>query len=220
MQYVRVVMVAVVASIIARLLVHAPMVPSGASVDWFAPIRMLPFVETMALVLGAVVLGPVSRIPAGTLLIPLFVGAVLQINGLVEIELPGWLLVISYLILGWTIGLRFSRDVLGFAVRALPKMILSILLLIAFCGGLAFALVEIFHVDPLTAYLATSPGGVDSVAIIATSSDVDVGFVMAQQVARLMIVFIVGPTLSRFVADRINGRVANVSASVSPDDIS
>jgi hypothetical protein len=213
MQYVRVVMVAIIASIIARLLVHAPVAASAASAGWFAPIDMLSFVETLALILAAVVVGPVSRIPAGTLLIPLFVGAVLQINGLVEIELPGWLLVISYLALGWTIGLRFTREILGYTVRALPKMVVSILLLLAFCGGMAFLLVELFHVDPLTAYLATSPGGADSVAIIAASSNVDVGFVMAQQIARLMFVFIAGPALSRFVADRVTGKVANVSGN-------
>jgi uncharacterized protein len=203
MQYVRVVMVVIVASVIARLLVHTSMVTSVPSVVWFGPIHWLAFAETLLLILAGFFLAPVSRIPAGTLLIPMFVGAVLQINGLITIELPGLLLAASYLVLGWTIGLRFTRDVLLYALRALPKMMASILLLIAFCGGVAYALVKILHVDPLTAYLATSPGGVDSVAIIATSSNVDVGFVMAQQVARLMIVFIVGPTLSRFVSDRL-----------------
>src|SRR6266481_3929337 len=118
-----------------------------------------------------VMLGPVSRIPAGILLIPMVLGAVLQSNGLVEIELPSWLLAVSYLLLGWTIGLRFTREILVYAIRALPKMIVSILMLIAFCGGLAFALVEVFDIDPLTAYLATSPGGADSVAIIAASTN-------------------------------------------------
>jgi uncharacterized protein len=80
---------------------------------------------------------------------------------------------------------------------------------------LAFALVEIFHVDPLTAYLATSPGGADSVAIIAASSNVDVGFVMAQQIARFMLVLVVGPTLSRFVANRIANNVADISSKTS-----
>lgn len=217
MQYVRVVMVAIVASIIARLLIHAPMVAVATPAVWFAPIRALPFAETLGLVVAAVVLGPVSRIPAGMLLIPMFVGAVLQINGLMEIELPSWLLALSYLVLGWTIGLRFTREVLAYAVRALPKMMISIVMLIAFCGGLAFALVEVFHVDPLTAYLATSPGGADSVAIIAASSNVDVGFVMAQQVARLMLVFIVGPALSRFVSDRIARSVAISPTGLPPE---
>jgi membrane AbrB-like protein len=211
MQYVRVVMVAIVASIIARLWIHAPAVAAAAPAVWFAPIHTLPLMETLVLVVAAVVLGPVSRIPAGMLLIPMLVGAVLQIDGLIEIELPSWLLAASYLVLGWTIGLRFTREILMYAIRALPKMMVSILLLIAFCGGLAFALVEIFKIDPLTAYLATSPGGADSVAIIAASTNVDVGFVMAQQIARFMLVLIVGPALSRFVADQIARNVPNIS---------
>jgi hypothetical protein len=83
---------------------------------WFAPIHVLPFIETLVLVLAAVMLGPASRIPAGTLLIPMFVGAVLQSNGLVDIELPRWLLTASYFLLGWTIGLRFTRAILVYAV--------------------------------------------------------------------------------------------------------
>jgi uncharacterized protein len=158
MQYVRVVTVALIASMIARFWIHVPAGASAAPAAWFAPIHALAFIETLVLVSAGVILGPVSRIPAGTLLISMFAGAILQFNALVEIELPNWLLAVSYLALGWTIGLRFIREVLVYAIRALPKMIISILILIAFCGGLAFALVEIFHVDPLTAYLATSPG--------------------------------------------------------------
>jgi uncharacterized membrane protein AbrB (regulator of aidB expression) len=54
--------------------------------------------------------------------------------------------------------------------------------------------------DPLTAYLATSPGGADSVAIIAASSPVDVPFVMAMQVARFILVMLAGPFLAKRVA--------------------
>jgi len=141
----------------------------------------------------------------------MFVGAVLQSNGLVEIELPRWLLTASYFLLGWTIGLRFTREILVHAVRALPKMALMILILLTFCGGFAFILVEVFGIDPLTAYLATSPGGADSVAIIAASTNVDIGFVMAQQIARFMLVLVVGPILSRFVADRVAKNVPSTS---------
>jgi uncharacterized protein len=217
MQYVRVVMVAIVASIIARFWVHAPAVAAAAPAVWFAPIHPRPFLETLVLVLAGVILGPVSRIPAGILLIPMFLGAVLQSNGLVEIELPSWLLAVSYLIFGWTIGLRFTREILVYAIRALPKMIVSILMLIAFCGGLAFALVEVFDIDPLTAYLATSPGGADSVAIIAASTNVDVGFVMAQQIARFMLVLVIGPALSRLVADRIARNVQIFPTKLPPE---
>ena len=215
MQYVRIVIVAVIASVIARFWIHVPTAVAAEHAVWFPAIHGIPFAETLALVLASVMLGPVSRIPAGTLLIPMFAGAVLQANGLMTIELPAWLLAASYFLLGWTIGLRFTRTILVYAVRALPKMVISILILVAFCGGLAFTLVKFFGVDPLTAYLATSPGGADSVAIIAASSHVDIGFVMAQQIARFMVVLVVGPALSRFVADRITNDAAAISDKTS-----
>jgi len=68
------------------------------------------------------------------------------------------------------------------------------------CGGLAFALHEAAGTDPLTAFLATSPGGADAVAIIAASSPVDLPFVMATQVGRLLVVLLVGPSLARAIA--------------------
>ena len=88
---------------------------------------------------------------------------------------------------------------------------LSILVLMSFSGLLAFILVETVGIDPLTAYLATSPGGMDSIAIIAASSKVDVPFVMALQTARLLLVMAVGPSLARF--RRLKGHTAAISFS-------
>lgn len=77
-------------------------------------------------------------------------------KNLIQIDLPEWLLSIAYAFMGWRIGLGFTRTVLKHAVRALPKIIFSIILLIGFCGVLARLLVNYIHLDPLTAYLATS----------------------------------------------------------------
>jgi hypothetical protein len=89
----------------------------------------------------------------------------------------------------------------------LPVILASIFTLIALCGGLAFALHEAVGTDALTAYLATSPGGADAVAIIAASSRVDLPFVMAMQIGRLLVAVLVGPTLAR--ADRALGGQRN-----------
>lgn len=204
MQYLRIFMVALLASIIARFWVHAASAATVAPAVWFAPIDGLPFAETLALVLAGVVLGPMSRIPAGILLVPMFLSIALQASGLVEILLPRWLLAASFALIGWTIGLRFTRAILVYAFHLLPKIVLSILAMMLFCGGLAFGLVEFFGVDPLTAYLATSPGGIDAAVIIGASAKVDLGFVMALQVSRFLSVLIFGPAISRFAADRIS----------------
>jgi membrane AbrB-like protein len=123
-----------------------------------------------------------------------------RFSGLTQIELPPWLLAASYALIGWTIGLGFDRRILRHASRALPQIVFSIAALIAFCCAVAFVLVKTLSVDPLTAYLAASPGGMDSIAIIAASNKVNVSFVMALQTARFVVVMLVGPRLARLIA--------------------
>jgi membrane AbrB-like protein len=74
--------------------------------------------------------------------------------------------------------------------------------LIGLCALLSWLLARVAHVDALTAYLAMSPGGMDTVAIIAASSPVDLPFVMCLQTVRLFIVIALGPRLARWVAAR------------------
>ena len=111
------------------------------------------------------------------------------------------LLALAYMLIGWSIGLRYTPATLAHAWRALPRVLLSIGVLIALGMLLATALALLGGFDALTAYLATSPGGADSVAIIAThAATVDAGFVMAMQLCRFLLVFLLGPRVSRWVA--------------------
>ena len=200
-QYLRVVMVAATASIIAHfwLQTTATTVP----IIWFPDMHWLPFLETLFIILGGTAIANFLKLPAGMLLLPLFIGSVLHIREFVELELPKWFLALGYLCIGWQIGLRFTRKVLRHAMHALPQIFVSILAVIAFCGGLAFILTKLFDVDLLTAYLATSPGGIDAVAIIAASANVNVGFVMTLQVSRAVLLILLGPVLSRYFSRKL-----------------
>jgi membrane AbrB-like protein len=209
MQYLRVVVVAAIAAIVARLVGvnvgHSGAASGAAAVmtqaaAWFPPVAWVPLAETVALAVFGAVIGSMLRIQAGALLLPLVGGILLSRFGLLTIELPRWLLTIAYALIGWRIGLRFTRPLLIYAAKALPKLVASTLALVLFCAGLGALLVLFAGVDPLTAYLATSPGGADSVAIIASSSKVDASFVMAMQMARLVAVLVLGPPMARFVA--------------------
>jgi uncharacterized protein len=202
MQYLRVVCVAAVAAVIARFWVE----PSGAIVPraaWFPPVHWTAFATT-ALIAGiGAIIGRVTRIPGGLILGPMVVGAVLRATNTVEIELPPSLLMASYMVIGWRIGLVFTRPILAHASRVLPQTLLSIVAMIAFCGGVAAVLVMALGLDPLTAYLATSPGGLDSAAIIAASSHVDLSFIMALQTIRIVMVLFLGPPIARMIARRV-----------------
>ena len=199
MQYLRVACVGLVASLVARAWLPAG-AAAPAAIDWFPHLAPGPFLATLALGLGGAIVGVKFKIPAGALLVPMLVGAPLSASHTLTITLPPWLLAICYALVGWSIGMRFTRETVLYAWKQLPIILASIFTLIAMCGGLAFALHEAAGTDPLTAYLATSPGGADAVAIIAASSPVDLPFVMAMQIGRLLLVILIGPSLAKMIA--------------------
>jgi hypothetical protein len=207
MQYLRVVLVAAAASVVALMFVHGEGAGGGGrfAAGLFPPVDPVNLAATAAVALAGGALGRVTRMPAGVLLGPLVLGAVLNVIGWVRIEVPPVVMVASFVFIGWSVGLRFTRDVLATAARALPQSVGATVLLMAFCGAVAWLLVVLLHVDPLTAYLATSPGGVDAAAVIAASTKVDMPFVMALQMVRLIILLAIGPSVARWVAGTLDG---------------
>jgi membrane AbrB-like protein len=197
MQYLRVLFVATAAAVVARIGLGA----SGGAVDlvWF-PALHSSFVLTLVVMVGGAWLGQKLRIPSGALLLPALIGAVLHGTDVATLQVPEWLLALAYALIGWSVGLRFTRPIFKLALRTLPQMLLSIFGLMLLCGGLAWMLTRVLHVDLMTAYLATSPGGLDTVAIIAAGTRVDIAFVMALQTLRLFTILLTGPALARFIS--------------------
>jgi membrane AbrB-like protein len=202
MQYLRVAFVATGASLMAAFVFQ---IDGGAvqPVVWFPETDWLDLGLTLVAALAAATIGAKFKIPAGTMLLPLVVTTVLHVMGYITLQLPEWLLALGYGVIGWRIGLSFTRRILRHAASALPQIVGSILVLMAFGGGLAFLLWSLHGIDPLTAYLATSPGGLDSIAIIAATTPVDMSFIMALQTMRLILIILIGPTISDFVAKRV-----------------
>lgn len=197
MQYLRVVLVTALASIVAR--VWAPHATAAAGLAAFNPTDLG---WTLVIAFGGALLARRMSIPAGSMLVPMALGALLQGQGVLSIALPPVLLAAAYGVIGWSIGLRFTASIVQHAWRALPAVLGAILVLIGLGLVLALGLAGVGDFGMLTAYLATSPGGADSVAVIAATSAVDAGFVMAMQVARLLMVLAIGPRVSRWASGR------------------
>lgn len=210
MQYLRVVCVSFTASLVAHWWIgHAPAAAAPVAPALFAmPASWEHVAITVAIALAGAYAGVRLRLPAGALLVPMFVGIAVQDFGGVPIEIPPLVLAVAYAFIGWVIGSRFNRQVLLVTMRSTPKVLASIFTLIALCGCFAWVLVQWAHVDPLTAYLATSPGGADTVAIIAASTSVDVPFVITMQVLRFLFVMATGPAIARVLSRRLRERAA------------
>lgn len=205
MQYFRVILVTATAALVA----HFTVGETGAApaIDWLPALDPLRFGAAIVVIASGPLAARLLRQPLLCLVVPMILGAALKFSGLVVPQLPVWLLAPSYAVIGWSIGLKFTRETIMQVWRALPFVTVSIAALILFCAAIAFGLSRLTGIDPLTAYLATSPGGIDSVAIIAAASArVDISFVMAMQLLRFVIVLLLGPPLARFVARRIERR--------------
>ncbi|KJS11047.1 MAG: hypothetical protein VR78_13365 [Hoeflea sp. BRH_c9] len=209
MQFSRIVLIAAIASLVAKFF---GLDSSGSTdgPDWLAPVDWLSMLETLALGLSGPILARITGIKAAALLVPLAAGIFLVHFGWLDIHLPIWLLVIVYTLLGWRIGLRFTRLLIRHALKALPAVLISSMALIGGCAGIAVLLVVFADVDPLTAYLATSPGGADTIAVLATSSSADTAFVMTMQILRFLIVLAVGPLVAKLVARHLAKKAGSV----------
>lgn len=203
MQYLRVLFVATAAAVVARIGLGSS--GAAAHIVWLPPLHSGFALTLLVMVVGAW-LGQKLRIPSGALLLPALMGATLHGTGVATLQVPEWLLALAYALIGWSVGLRFTRPIFLLALRTLPQMIASIIGLMLLCGGLAWMLTRVLHVDLMTAYLATSPGGLDTVAIIAAGSRVDIAFVMALQTLRLFTILLTGPAMARFISRYAHAR--------------
>jgi len=198
MQYVRVVCVVVIGALVSHLL-EAPTHGNELSASDLAQhgFSLLNLGLTLVTAVLGVMLG--ARVPAGALLVPLLLGGGLQLSGLLHITLPAWLLAIAYGAIGCYVGLRFDRPTVLYVWKRLPTMILGAVSLISLCAASAWVLARLLGQDFLSVYLATSPGGLDTMAIIAVDTHSDVGLVLAMQTLRLLAVIFTGAFFARLV---------------------
>jgi membrane AbrB-like protein len=197
MQYLRVTIVVLTASAVARVLLPHGVRLHAAGAAAFEP---LAFAATTGIAALGAWAAMRLKVPAGALLGPMVLGAVLQGTGLVRIAVPAAALDGAYLAIGLAIGLLYTRATVRYALGVLPQLVASTVVLIALCCASAALLVATIHVDALTAYLATTPGGLDSVTVIAVGSGANAPLVLAVQALRIVVVIVTGPAVAKLIA--------------------
>lgn len=203
MQYLRVLVVVALTPLVVRLgfgHTHGRGLSSGA------PGASLPVELAFLLVasIAGVAAARVVRLPAGSLLGPLIVAAVLTVTGASGgARVPGALQAVAFALIGLQVGLRFTPESLRRAGRLLPWVLAAIAGLVVSCGALALALVPLAHVSLLDAYLATTPGGLYAVLATAIGSGADTTFVLAVQALRLFAMVLAAPPLVRWLVRRV-----------------
>lgn len=185
-----------------------PAVPHGAGAP---PPDLVSTLSVLAIsALGIAVARVLPMVPAGASLVPLFIGGALCVNG-VNLASPHWLIALGYLMLGAQVGLRFTPEMIRTGARALPMLALAVVALLLLCGATGALLSVVAGVDLMSAMLATVPGSIDSIALIALSTGSDISFIMTLQTVRLFAVVLLGPPLARWIL--------HLARRLSPDPV-
>ncbi|MFV0535575.1 MAG: AbrB family transcriptional regulator [Cumulibacter sp.] len=141
-------------------------------------------------------------IPISTLFLlgPMAVSAALAISGWFgPVEVPAAIVAACFILLGLQVGLRFTRASLKSIARLLPAAVVLIAVVVLGSALLGWLLAATTGVSALTAYLATTPGGLPAVLAIAADSHADATYVFAVQLARLLLVLLMAPLLSKLL---------------------
>ena len=203
MQYTRVVVVVVTATLVGRLVTGAApptqdLQAASEGVDLLVQGTVPTYAATVLVAVLGAWAGTRLRLPAGALLGPLILGVTLAELGVVHLAWPPGVPQAAYLVLGLWVGLLFDGASVKRAGRLFPFVLASAVGLVLACAALGWAFAALTNIDGMTAYLATTPGGIESVAIVALGTGADAPLVLAVQMLRLLAVVFAGSLLGRW----------------------
>jgi membrane AbrB-like protein len=197
-QYLRVLLVLVTMPVVTAVVFHPR---SGLGSLHGADSSTLDDLAFVAISLGVgLVLARLVPVTTMSLLGPLAVSAVLAAAGwLGPVAVPGWVQWVAFALIGAQVGLRFDRASVVAIARMLPVVVVILLAMIVATAGFGVLLAWLTPVDALTAYLATTPGGLFAVLAIAADSGSDATYVMAVQLLRLLLILAALPLLAHWL---------------------
>jgi membrane AbrB-like protein len=159
---------------------------------------------SLLLTLGAAIAGGSAlhllRVPAGAMIGAMIGVALVNIMSSTPVTpLPGPGRLIAYGAIGWMLGQDIGRGALATLSRVAWPVALVVVLIVVAGGLLGLVLHTVAGLDPATAYLATSPGGISQMAILASDSGANASLVAAVHLARVVTVVLLTPLIAQWI---------------------
>ena len=195
-----------------RLTIVVVLIPFGLQAWGLTGIDLTPAVTKVVDATGLLLLALATG--AGALAVrwlgranPWFMGALLvamglTMGGITLSAIPQWLSNAAQLVIGISLGVRFTAQFLHTAPRWLGSVALGTLGMMVLCAVFAGLLSLGTGLHPVTLLLGTSPGGITEMSITAKVLRLGVPVVTVFQVCRLVAVLLLANPLWRFLEAR------------------
>lgn len=170
------------------------------------PISALGLVDALWLVLACgagAQLGVWLRLPAGQLVGPMILSALLHVSGVSDFAMPTVLLIGAQVVAGLIIGQRFAGASVRAILRTMAFSVGGTAILLAMSLAIARIVRPFAQVDHAGLVLAYAPGGLTEMGLLALAAGIEVPFVIAHHVIRLLVVLLVAaPVFGWLLAPR------------------
>ncbi len=124
----------------------------------------------------------------GYMMMPIFLGAALTIGGVTLSSVPHWMTDFAQLMFGLILGERFERAFFRRHRMFIPFALVNALFIIVASAAIGIALSWVFGLSLATMVIATAPGGMAEMTIVAQGLQIGVPLVVAFHVFRVVIV--------------------------------
>lgn len=153
-------------------------------------------VLTLCAIVGAGI-GRLIRLPAYRIVGPMLVTAAIHIAGITAAKPPYELVFIAQVVVGSSVGARFTDIPLQRVFRTIAASVGSTTVMLSFTLIAAAVLAPLTGMEWTPIILAFAPGGLAEMSVIALSLGIETAFVATHHVARIAMIVIGAPLIFR-----------------------
>ncbi|MBM7691355.1 membrane AbrB-like protein [Peribacillus deserti] len=154
------------------------------------------FLYTLVIALAGGILFSLISLPIPWLLGPMAAVLIGSRFQKIKVFWPDYIRDTGLIVVGYLLGLSFSREAVIQISHKLPSMFLTTILLIAFCGLTAFSISKLTGIDYPTILIGSIPGGLSQmIAFAEEMKGINITIVAFFQVSRLILIISIVPLL-------------------------
>ena len=148
-------------------------------------------VADAVILLGAGAVGAVIglrlRLPAGHVLGPIILSGAAHVSGLTQAGPPFWLIAVTQVVIGTSLGVRFAGMPKSRVLVALRLAMMNGVITIGGAVLFAFVVAPMVHEPVRAVFLAFAPGGLIEMGLIALSVKLSILYVTAHHLIRIVL---------------------------------